>query len=308
MGMSLRENLVGGFISGLVFQGMLLGSITIQVFLYHRRFPEDPIFLKLVVAFLWIVSIWAFIFRFSLLAKSTAWYDTVYQISATICSSVVQLYFALRLYRLSESTWLPMLITLLTLGQVAVWAEANINRGVESSILHERHLVTVWLTLEAAEDLLIAFAMTYFLQKRRTGFRLTDRVLRKLTVYAINTGLLTSVLALAVMFAVALMTFGQFVFYGFHYIHMIFILLYIVLYFLAARRCLHSYPFGKSTFALETSRRAFLRRKRDFNTYIPPSFKGSISVTGRGFLASIVDGDGDRAVGESEPSLLSMCQ
>ncbi|KAF8314600.1 uncharacterized protein EI90DRAFT_417603 [Cantharellus anzutake] len=227
MGMSLRENLVGGFISGLVFQGMLLGSITIQVFLYHRRFPEDPIFLKLVVAFLWlvlifqvIVSIWAFIFRFSLLAKSTAWYDTVYQISATICSSVVQLYFALRLYRLSESTWLPMLITLLTLGQVgtglAVWAEANINRGVESSILHERHLVTVWLTLEAAEDLLIAFAMTYFLQKRRTGFRLTDRVLRKLTVYAINTGLLTSVLALAVMFA--------FVFYGFHYIHMIFIL------------------------------------------------------------------------------------
>ncbi|KAF8334914.1 uncharacterized protein EI90DRAFT_3048861 [Cantharellus anzutake] len=70
-----------------------------------------------------------------------------------------------------------------------------------------------WLTLEAVADLMIALAMSYFLHRRRTGFRQTDTVLRQLIVYAINTGLLTSVLALAVMFAFAL--------YGFHFVHMI---------------------------------------------------------------------------------------
>ncbi|KAF8334946.1 uncharacterized protein EI90DRAFT_3049001 [Cantharellus anzutake] len=44
--------------------------------------------------------------------------------------------------------------------------------------------------------------MSYFLQKRRTGFRRMDTVLRKLTAYAISTGLLTGILALAIMLSV----------------------------------------------------------------------------------------------------------
>ncbi|KAF8334912.1 uncharacterized protein EI90DRAFT_374816 [Cantharellus anzutake] len=63
---------------------------------------------------------------------------------------------------------------------------------------------------------MIAFVMSFFLNRRRTGFRQTDTMLRKLTVYSINTGLLTSALALVVMFA--------FAFYGFHFVHLMFIL------------------------------------------------------------------------------------
>ncbi|KAF8314613.1 uncharacterized protein EI90DRAFT_420685 [Cantharellus anzutake] len=73
-----------------------------------------------------------------------------------------------------------------------------------------------WLTLEALADLVIALVMSYFLNRRRTGFQQTDTVLRKLTVYSINTGLLTSALALVVMFF--------FAFYGFHFIHLMFFL------------------------------------------------------------------------------------
>ncbi|KAF8314608.1 uncharacterized protein EI90DRAFT_3089620 [Cantharellus anzutake] len=133
--------------------------------------------------------------HFGVLPSTTVWYDTVYQISLVICSTVVQLYFAFRLYRFSGSIWLSALVVLCTLGQVgtglAIWIKANVTHELESFIQPIRHVVITWLTLEAVADLVIAFAMSYFLQKRRTGFRPTDTVLRKLAVYAINTGLLT---------------------------------------------------------------------------------------------------------------------
>ncbi|KAF8334913.1 uncharacterized protein EI90DRAFT_3120783 [Cantharellus anzutake] len=228
--MSFRENLQGGYLCGLVLETILLGVITVQVFLYYHRFPKDHICLKSTVGFLWLVQMFqvtaataslyrAFIHNFDTLPSSTIWYDTFYQISTVICSTIVQLYFVLRLYRFGGSIWLPMLVALLTLGQVgtglAIWIKANISHGLESFIRPIRYTEIPWLTLEAVADLVIAFSMSYFLQKRRTGFRQTDTVLRTLTVYAINTGLLTSILALAVMFA--------FVFYGFHFIHLTFI-------------------------------------------------------------------------------------
>ncbi|KAF8336950.1 uncharacterized protein EI90DRAFT_89449 [Cantharellus anzutake] len=126
----------------------------------------------------------------------------------------------LRLSTPSMSTWLPTLLGVLTLGQlgtgVAICVRANVTHGIESIIRPERPLLISWQTLEAMADLIIAFSMSYYLQNRRTGFRRTDTVIRKLIVYAINTGLVTSVLALVVMFA--------FAFYGFHFVHMLFIL------------------------------------------------------------------------------------
>ncbi|KAF8314610.1 uncharacterized protein EI90DRAFT_418906 [Cantharellus anzutake] len=232
MGMSSRENLFGGFLSGLVLQTILFGVITVQAFLYYRRFPTDHISLKFAVGFLWLVQTFqvitstvsvrmTFIHHFGVQSSTTVWYDTVYQISMVICSTIVQIYFVFRLYRLvSGSIWLPALLALLIPAQVGtgftIWVKANITHGIESFVRPTRHLMISWLTLEAVADLMIAFAMSYFLHRRRTGFRQTDTVLRQLIVYAINTGLLTSVLALAVMFA--------FAFYGFHFVHMMFVL------------------------------------------------------------------------------------
>ncbi|KAF8327472.1 uncharacterized protein EI90DRAFT_3127156 [Cantharellus anzutake] len=89
-------------------------------------------------------------------------------------------------------------------------------RGRFSALTQELNSHEHNIKPQAAADLIIAVSMSYYLQRCRTGFRQTDTVLRKLTLYAINTGLVTSVLALAVMFA--------FAFYGFHFIAMILIL------------------------------------------------------------------------------------
>ncbi|KAF8327798.1 uncharacterized protein EI90DRAFT_3067050 [Cantharellus anzutake] len=58
--------------------------------------------------------------------------------------------------------------------------------------------------------------MSLYLRRMRTGFPRTDSVVRFLTIYAVNTGLLTSLAAMAIMFA--------FAFYGFHFVHECFIL------------------------------------------------------------------------------------
>ncbi|KAF8314615.1 uncharacterized protein EI90DRAFT_421247 [Cantharellus anzutake] len=116
-------------------------------------------------------------------------------LSMVICSAIVQFFFILRLYRLSGSTWLPTSIVFLTLGQfgtgVALFVKANATHSPENVLFSKGPLAISWLTLEAVADLVIAFAMSYFLQKRRTGFRRMDTVLRKLTAYAISTGLVT---------------------------------------------------------------------------------------------------------------------
>ncbi|KAF8312553.1 uncharacterized protein EI90DRAFT_3022993 [Cantharellus anzutake] len=218
--MSVLENLQGGYLCGLVLDTILLGAITVQVFLYYHRFPKDHISLKFTVGFLWFIQTFqvmastaaayrVHVRHFGVRRTTTVWNDTFHQISIIICSTIVQFYFGFRLYRFSGSIWLPMPVVLLTLGQfgtgLAIWIKGNITHGLESLVRPVRHVEIAWLTLEVLADLVIAFAMSYFLLNRRTGFRQTDTVLRKLTVYAINTGLLTSVLALAVMFSVQLL-------------------------------------------------------------------------------------------------------
>ncbi|KAF8334911.1 uncharacterized protein EI90DRAFT_374744 [Cantharellus anzutake] len=115
-----------------------------QAFLYYHRFPQDHIFSKFAVGFLWLVQVFQVIAStigvyealFKVQMSTTAWYDTVYQISTVICSTIVQLYFVLRLYRFSGSIWLPVLLAILIPAQVgtgfAIWLKANITHGIET--------------------------------------------------------------------------------------------------------------------------------------------------------------------------------
>ncbi|KAF8330304.1 uncharacterized protein EI90DRAFT_3124331 [Cantharellus anzutake] len=85
----------------------------------------------------------------------------------------------------------------------------TISQNVEVIPGSLRPFVTVWLSLEAASDLLIAASVCYFLRQNRTGIHLTDSVIRKLSIYALNTGAFTSILAIIGLLA--------FVFYGLHF-------------------------------------------------------------------------------------------
>ncbi|KAF8334918.1 uncharacterized protein EI90DRAFT_3048876 [Cantharellus anzutake] len=86
---STFKHLAVGAFSGIVLQAALLGVITIQTFLYYKRFSEDHFFQKTVIGFLWlmqmfqvIASLYVFTWIVEHFGKLTIrWFDTFYQLS-----------------------------------------------------------------------------------------------------------------------------------------------------------------------------------------------------------------------------------
>ncbi|KAL0953747.1 hypothetical protein HGRIS_004936 [Hohenbuehelia grisea] len=59
--------------------------------------------------------------------------------------------------------------------------------------------MTASLALSIAADVLIAGSLTYYLHHSRSGMKGSDHLINRLMVYAINNGMLTSILGIAVI-------------------------------------------------------------------------------------------------------------
>ncbi|KAF8339649.1 uncharacterized protein EI90DRAFT_2265058 [Cantharellus anzutake] len=241
------EHLYGGYFTGVILNSILFGIITIQTHLYFKRYKSDPLLVKGIVIFLILLQgfqtgtssyvVYTNTIRsFGVPITRTDWESTIYQMATVTCAVVVQMYYAYRLYRLSNSSWLSILVVMLTLAQfglaLAVCLKSNLTHQIEQTVTPLRPLILSWLLIEAVVDTLIAASMWYFLSRQRTGFRETDSAITILTVYAINTGVVTTILAMTVMFA--------FAFYGYHFIHMAFVLSLGAVYAVSLLANLHS--------------------------------------------------------------------
>ncbi|KAF5365649.1 hypothetical protein D9758_003160 [Tetrapyrgos nigripes] len=71
---------------------------------------------------------------------------------------------------------------------------------VKVALFHKfQWIASTGLACAAVADLLIAASLSFYLHRSRTGIRTTDSIINKLLLYAINTGLLTSIFALTDM-------------------------------------------------------------------------------------------------------------
>ncbi|KAF8312177.1 uncharacterized protein EI90DRAFT_729332 [Cantharellus anzutake] len=188
MTISAFENLYGGRLAGGIVNAILGGVITVQGSLYYHRYPTDPLHVKVVVGFLWLAQM------FYVVVSTCSFYHFLIKdfgviFLGTECSAIVQFFFVFRLHLLSTSIWLPILIAGMTIVQFTfglyVFIKATISQNVE------------------------VIPVCYFLRQNRTGIHLTDSVIRKLSIYALNTGAFTSILAIIGLLA--------FVFYGLHF-------------------------------------------------------------------------------------------
>ncbi|KAF8327382.1 uncharacterized protein EI90DRAFT_3067524, partial [Cantharellus anzutake] len=73
----------------------------------------------------------------------------------------------------------------------------------------KRSLAESWLLMEAICDVTLAVSMTILLRRQRTGFKQTDNILNKLIIYSINTGTVTSVIAIVMCITFAIHGFGS---------------------------------------------------------------------------------------------------
>jgi len=122
----------------------------------------------------------------------------------TTSDTLIRCFFSYRIWKLSNSGWLMVLVLVNT---AIIWANGLVSSVKTSFLKSLSDLYTIsWLVkwqyaASAGTDVLITLILCFLLFKMRTGFKRTNDTVNTLMVYAINTGALTSVLSIACMIA-----------------------------------------------------------------------------------------------------------
>ncbi|KAH8995617.1 hypothetical protein EDB92DRAFT_2102046 [Lactarius akahatsu] len=129
---------------------------------------------------------------------SSMWAMSIQVVVSILVGASVQLYYTRRVYIVSRSIFIPILIVALVVlgssfGFLFTAKEFILQRFANFHSL--TWISCVGMTTSALADLLIAAAMCWSLYRRKTGYARTDSIIMTLMAYSINSGLLTSVLA-----------------------------------------------------------------------------------------------------------------
>ncbi|EIN09174.1 hypothetical protein PUNSTDRAFT_143743 [Punctularia strigosozonata HHB-11173 SS5] len=226
--------LIGDFISV-----MLYGLTTSQVYIYFQRsWTRDPWTLKAFVFYVWLMEtshvflICAFIFRSVIIEFGNVEALQVTRVSDDVTTAItgliifsVHLFYIWRLWILSNRNYLLVgvvfLLAVCHFGDVSLPSSNQSKQSADMMdvlvafelvvmdltfkfpLFSQFHKITAYYTgslaLAAANDIIIAVAMTYYLGTRKTGIKSTNTLVNRIITYVITTGALTSVVDLAIL-------------------------------------------------------------------------------------------------------------
>ncbi|CAL1714248.1 unnamed protein product [Somion occarium] len=197
---------------GYILNTLFLGILVVQVYYYYLCFPKDKIQYKVLVYSIFIIEI----VQSALMGKDvyynfvtlwasdkswttfgTTWFS--FSILCGIIATTVQLVFANRLWILTKSRILTSTISFLAVAQGTAAIATGIKMKIVPALLDQSSTFpyrTSWLVLSAANDLLIAIAMTYHLLKSKTGIASTDVMIDRIVFLVVETGTATAVTAM----------------------------------------------------------------------------------------------------------------
>ncbi|KAI0768342.1 hypothetical protein BD413DRAFT_614651 [Trametes elegans] len=211
--------LAGPQLLGQLINWGLMGALSVQVYLYHIMFPNDPLYLRGFVygifAFEWVQTglitenaFNVFVYNFgdvnNILKFHNSWFSV--PIMCGIVSAAVQFFYARRIFLLSGSMALGGVICVLALTQgSAAIASGVLLKDIRTAADQSRTTpaIATWLGGSALADIVIAVTMTFLLLRTKTGFRRSDSLVNKLVRLAIESGTITASVAIVdvVMFA-----------------------------------------------------------------------------------------------------------
>ncbi|KAJ7468579.1 hypothetical protein FB451DRAFT_376321 [Mycena latifolia] len=201
---------LGAFEIGVLVSYVLFGVTTTQLYIYSNRFPDEPPRVRFLVIFVWLgelvhaISIGHTLYVTTItdfghperFARPPISLPIALLFSGIVGASV-QAFFAHRIYKFTESLYIPC----------ACWTLSSIRMGfTTASFVYALRMVTLaayeaqwgWLfyvilVLSAVVDVIIAATLVYYLYKRRSfAYRGTVAVMDKLIRWTIETGVVTS--------------------------------------------------------------------------------------------------------------------
>ncbi|TFK37407.1 hypothetical protein BDQ12DRAFT_736268 [Crucibulum laeve] len=133
---------------------------------------------------------------------------------------LVQSFLTMRVWRLSnKAIWLTSIVLILVIGEfgcVVAFTAFSLHLKTFEELAHLKTLSILVNALAAAGDVLIAAALCTLLHRSRTGFQRSDTMINKLILFAVNTGFLTSLCAVASLISITVA--GQtFLYIGFFF-------------------------------------------------------------------------------------------
>ncbi|KAJ7626271.1 hypothetical protein DFH06DRAFT_1228419 [Mycena polygramma] len=208
---------LGALEVGVLLSSTLWGVTTVQLYIYLTSPNKDPLWTRGLVYIVWLletlhtVFAWAYIYRLTVTfygipaaLGESYWALDISSLFDGIIGAMVQMFFAFRIHMFSHMwhitlvSWLGSLLQLAcTIGVTVLSGRVSVAQfGVQYGWLVESILI-----INLIVDIVNTSALTYYLNRGRTGFKGTDRVLEKLVVWTIETGLITAIAA-AVQLAV----------------------------------------------------------------------------------------------------------
>ncbi|KAF9493779.1 hypothetical protein BDN71DRAFT_1449836 [Pleurotus eryngii] len=205
-------NLTGPLALGYMFGCGLFGMLIVQMSVYVSHFPKDNRRIKLLV---WTVFVCEAVFTFftaiaawnnfgknwgdveTLLIIDWSW-DPLPILNALV-ASMVQIFFAWRIYRLSNKIWISIPIVLVSLVQLcaATYYDAMVikEKNSISTLLALTEWVDTWLISSAVCDILISTAMITILARASltSHFRRSSSSLNQIIKFTIETGFITAI-------------------------------------------------------------------------------------------------------------------
>ncbi|KAJ7493307.1 hypothetical protein B0H11DRAFT_956795 [Mycena galericulata] len=133
--------------------------------------------------------------------KEIVWSLLVEVLFNGLTALLVQSFLTVRVWRLSNGNkWLTGVATVLVLGEfgcVLAYVAMSLRLHTFVQLAELKFLSISVNALAAAGDVFIAGTLCFLLLSSRTGFQRSDTMIKKLVIFAVNTGLITSLCAIA---------------------------------------------------------------------------------------------------------------
>ncbi|KLO17021.1 hypothetical protein SCHPADRAFT_887299 [Schizopora paradoxa] len=213
------DNTMGALYIGVVLSMSLWGAGCVQMYYYYDSFPKDSIYLKLYVAGVWaldtvhqgliIHSCYVFLitnyFNPLFLTNLQGTLKDMVIVTGFVCFCV-QTFFIMRVWRLSHKNiivtatlsvlcFVPFVLTIVYFAKMYSlndFTQLNQIFPISKSIN----------VLSAVADVSIAATLIFLLQRSRTGFKNSETIINKMIMFSVNTGLLTSLVAIASLLSI----------------------------------------------------------------------------------------------------------
>ncbi|KAK7033656.1 hypothetical protein VNI00_012656, partial [Paramarasmius palmivorus] len=202
---------LGAAFIGLFLSAIFYGVTLLQAYQYITGYwKSDPVFLRSFVMLLMVLDtlgllttmhfMWFFLIENygnlgALLTVSPSL--VVFLVVTSLVGFLVQVFYAYRIYMLGgRKIWIPAAIVLLAFACLALGVTYIVELYIIGSMLYIpaiTFLSTTSLACAFASDALIAASMIFYLmQGRQQGMKRSNNTIKKLMIYSINTGVITT--------------------------------------------------------------------------------------------------------------------